>query len=304
MKAIRIFVRNIGSALKSITRNLSLSFASIICTTITLLIVGIALVLTINVNNFTDDLEGTMTILVFVKTDATEEELSTIKSKILEIKNIKSDEIIYKDKETIKQETLAKTEDNSTLYTILSNWKEEDNTLESEFVVTVKNIEELSKTAETLKTIDNVTNVIYSESVLERMIPVFNAIKKVTWIIIAGLIVVTVFLICNTIRLTVFARRNEIDIMRLVGNSNFVIKLPFVIEGLFLGIIGSIIPIVSVVWGYIYVYDKFEGYLFTNFIKMIEPIPFTIYISLVLLAIGSFVGMIGSYVTVKKHLKI
>lgn len=304
MKAIRIFVRNIGSALKSITRNLSLSFASIICTTITLLIVGIALVLTINVNNFTKDLEGTMTILVFVKTNATEEELSTIKSKILEIKNIKSDEIIYKDKETIKQETLAKTDENSTLYTILNNWSEEDNTLESEYIITVKNIEELTKTAETLKTIDNVTNVIYSESVLERMIPVFNAVKKLTWVIIAGLIVVTIFLICNTIRLTVFARRNEIDIMRLVGNSNFVIKLPFVIEGLFLGIIGSIVPIISVVWGYIYVYDKFEGYLFTNFIKMTEPMPFTIYISLVLLAIGSFVGMLGSYVTVKKHLKI
>ena len=111
MKAIRIFVRNIGSALKSITRNLSLSFASIICTTITLLIVGIAFVLTINVNNFTKDLENTMTILVFIDTNATQDELSTIKSKILEIKNIKSDEIIYKDKETIKAETISNTEE-------------------------------------------------------------------------------------------------------------------------------------------------------------------------------------------------
>ena len=89
MKAIRIFVRNIGSALKSITRNLSLSLASIICTTITLLIVGIAFVLTTNVNNFTKNLEDTMTILVFVDTNATADELSTIKSKILEIKNVK-----------------------------------------------------------------------------------------------------------------------------------------------------------------------------------------------------------------------
>ncbi len=304
MKAIRIFVRNIGSALKSITRNLSLSLASIICTTITLLIVGIAFVLTTNVNNFTKNLEDTMTILVFVDTNATADELSTIKSKILEIKNIKSDEIIYKDKETIKQETLERSDENSTLYAILSNWKEEDNTLESEFVLTVKNIEELNETAESLKTIDKVNNVIYSETVVEKMIPVFNAVKKVTWIIIGGLIIVTVFLICNTIRLTIFARRTEIEIMRLVGNSNFVIKLPFVIEGLFLGIIGSIIPIISVTWGYIYVYDKFEGYLFTNFIKMAAPMPFTIYVSLVLIGIGSIVGMFGSYTTVKKYLKI
>lgn len=304
MKAIRIFVRNIGSALKSITRNLSLSFASIICTTITLLIVGIAFVLTINVNNFTKDLENTMTILVFIDTNATQDELSTIKSKILEIKNIKSDEIIYKDKETIKAETISNTEENSTLYTILNNWSEDDNTLESEFVLTVKDIGELKETAEALKTIDKVTNVIYSESVVEKMVPVFKAIKKVTWVIIGGLIVVTIFLICNTIRLTIFARRTEIEIMRLVGTSNFVIKLPFVIEGLFLGIIGSIIPVAAVTWGYIYAYDKLEGYLFTNFIKMAQPMPFTIYVSLVLVGIGAIVGMVGSYTTVKRYLKI
>ncbi len=304
MKAIRIFVRNIGSALKSITRNLSLSFASIICTTITLLIVGIAFVLTINVNNFTKDLENTMTILVFIDTNATQDELSTIKSKILEIKNIKSDEIIYKDKETIKAETISNTEENSTLYTILNNWSEDDNTLESEFVLTVKDIGELKETAEALKTIDKVTNVIYSESVVEKMVPVFKAIKKVTWVIIGGLIVVTIFLICNTIRLTIFARRTEIEIMRLVGTSNFVIKLPFVIEGLFLGIIGSIIPVAAVTWGYIYAYDKLEGYLFTNFIKMAQPMPFTIYVSLVLVGIGAVVGMVGSYTTVKRYLKI
>lgn len=304
MKAIRIFVRNIGSALKSITRNLSLSFASIICTTITLLIVGIAFVLTININNFTKDLENTMTILVFIDTNATQDELSTIKSKILEIKNIKSDEIIYKDKETIKAETISNTEENSTLYTILNNWSEDDNTLESEFVLTVKDIGELKETADALKTIDKVTNVIYSESVVEKMVPVFKAIKKVTWVIIGGLIVVTIFLICNTIRLTIFARRTEIEIMRLVGTSNFVIKLPFVIEGLFLGIIGSIIPVAAVTWGYIYAYDKLEGYLFTNFIKMAQPMPFTVYVSLVLVGIGAIVGMVGSYTTVKRYLKI
>ena len=113
MKAIRIFVRNIGSALKSISRNISLSAASIICTTITLLIVGIAMVVTSNINNFTKDLENTLSIIVYVDKDASEEDLTTIKSKMLEIKNIKSDEIILKDKEKLKEETLAKTDENN-----------------------------------------------------------------------------------------------------------------------------------------------------------------------------------------------
>ena len=92
--------------------------------------------------------------------------------------------------------------------------------------------------------------------------------------------------------------------MRLVGISNFVIKLPFVIEGLFLGIFGSIIPIIASIWGYTIMYDELEGHLFTNLIKMIEPFPFTIYLSLILLVVGAVVGMIGSYTTVRKYLKI
>ena len=136
------------------------------------------------------------------------------------------------------------------------------------------------------------------------MIPVFDVVEKVTLVIMGGLLFVTILLICNTIKLTIFARRSEIEIMRLVGISNFVIKLPFVIEGLFLGIFGAIVPIIASIWGYTLMYDSLEGYLFTNFIKMIEPFPFTIYLSGILLIVGAVVGMIGSYATVRKYLKI
>lgn len=304
MKAIRIFRRNIGNAVKSIFRNFSLSIASVMCTTITLVIVALAIVFSANVNSFTKDIENTLSIFAFVDKNATEEEISTIKSRILEIKNIKSDELVYKDKEMLKEETLKNTDEGTTIYNIMKSWTPETNPLESEFIIYVKDVEDLKSTANTLKKIDKITNVTYSEDVVDNMIPVFRVVERVTWIIIIGLIIVTVFLICNTIKLTIFARRNEIEIMRLVGTSNFVIKLPFVIEGLFLGIIGSIVPIAATIWGYIIAFDKLEGYLFTNFIKMISPMPFTIHVSLALLVIGSVVGMIGSYITVRKYLKI
>lgn len=304
MKAIRIFRRNVANAFKSIFRNFSLSIASIICTTITLVIVSIAMIVSVNVNSFTKDLASTLTILVYVDKNATEDDINSIKSKLLEIKNIKSDELLYKDKETLKEETMQKTDKNSSLYSIMKTWTKETNPLESEFIISVKSIEELEETATTIEKIDKISNVQYSESVVKKMIPVFDIVKKVTIAIIIGLIVVTIFLICNTIKLTIFARKNEIEIMRLVGTSNFVIKLPFVIEGLFLGIIGSIIPIVATIWGYIISYDKLEGYFFTNFIKMVNPMPTMIYISLALLLIGSLVGMLGSYTTIRKYLKI
>lgn len=304
MKAIRIFRRNIANAVKSIFRNFSLSVASIICTTITLVIVGLAIIFSANVNNFTKNIEDTLTILVFVDKEATTEDINLIKSKILEIKDVKSDELVYKDKETIKNETLENTDKSSTLYSIMKSWTEETNPLESEFVVSVKNVESLKRTANTLEKIDKVSNVQYSEDVVNNMIPLFNVVEKVTIVIIIGLIVVTVFLICNTIKLTIFARKNEIEIMRLVGTSNFTIKLPFVIEGLFLGILGSVIPILATIWGYIFAFDKLEGHLFTNYIKMITPIPFVFYASILLLIIGGIVGMFGSYITVRKYLKI
>jgi len=304
MKAIRIFRRNVRNAFKSIFRNFSLSVASITCTIITLIIVAISVVFAANINLFTSDLEKTLTIIAYVDKNATEEDISAVKSRLLEIRNIKSDELLYKDKETIKEETLKKTDKNSALYAVMNNWTKETNPLESEFVITVKDVTELSETASSIESINNVTNVKYSESVVKKMIPVFDVIEKVTLVIMCGLLFVTILLICNTIKLTIFARRNEIEIMRLVGISNFVIKLPFVIEGLFLGIFGSIIPIIASIWGYTLMYDKLEGYLFTNFIKMIEPFPFTIYLSVLLLIVGAIVGMIGSYTTVRKYLKI
>ena len=304
MKAIRIFGRNIHNALKNITRNVSLSAASIICTTITLTIVAIAIVVSANINKYTKDLEGALDIIVYVEKDATKEDISTIKSKILDIKNIKSDELIYKSKEDIKKEQLSKTEEGTAIYKVIDSWTEETNPLKSEFIVTVKSQDEVKETVKTLEKIDNVAEVQFQEDIIDKMLPVFDVIEKVTLTIIIGLIVVTVFLICNTIKLTIFARKNEIEIMRLVGTSNFVIKLPFVIEGLFLGFIGSIIPIIATIWGYILCFDKLEGYLFVNTIKMIEPMPFVIMVSLVLLGIGCLVGMFGSYTTVRKYLKI
>lgn len=304
MKIIRIFIRNVESAFKSIFRNFSLSIASVVCTTITLVIVALAIIVAANVNSFTKDIGDSLTIIAFVDSKASDEEIAKVKSSLLEINNIRSDELLFKSKEDIKNETLENTEKGSTVYNIISSLTTDNNPLESEFIVSVKNIEKLKSTATSIEKIDKVTKVKYSDSVVDKMIPVFDIVKKITIGIILGLIVVTVFLICNTIKLTIFSRRSEIEIMRLVGTSNSVVRLPFVIEGLFLGIIGSIVPILVTVWGYIIAYDKLEGHLFSNVIKLIDPMPFVIYISIVLVVIGGIVGMLGSYRTVRRYLKI
>ena len=304
MKLFRIFFRNVKNAFTSIFRNFSLSIASITCTAITLTIVAIAMIVSVNVRKFTKDVADTLTIIVFVEKDATQAEIDTIKSELIAIDEIKADEIEYKDKEKIKEETLEKTKKGSTVYTVMSSWTPETNPLEPEFIVSVKDIKYIDSTANKISKINKVKNVKYSESVVKKMIPLFSFVKRLTIAIIIGLVLVTMFLIWNTIKITIFARRSEIEIMRLVGTSNAVVKLPFVIEGLFLGIIGSIIPIIITIWGYTILYDKMEHHLFSNVLEMVKPMPATLYISGIILIVGALVGMIGSYGTVRKYLKI
>ena len=139
---------------------------------------------------------------------------------------------------------------------------------------------------------------------VEQLVSVFDTVRKVTVAIVIALIIVTAFLIANTIKITIMSRKREIEIMRLVGASNINIKIPFIFEGLLLGVFGAIIPMALTVYGYTALYDHFGGQLFTNFIKLIEPEPFIYYASLGLLVIGMLVGMFGSARAVRKYLKI
>jgi cell division transport system permease protein len=133
---------------------------------------------------------------------------------------------------------------------------------------------------------------------------IFDIVEKVLIAIVILFVIVTAFLIANTIKLTIFSRRKEIEIMRLVGASNSNIRLPFIIEGLFIGIFGAIIPILLSIYGYDSLYNFFGGRIYNSFLQLVNPQPFVYIISLILLGIGIFVGMIGSARAVRKYLKI
>ena len=139
---------------------------------------------------------------------------------------------------------------------------------------------------------------------VDSMISIFKIVKNILIVIVIALVIVTAFLIVNTIKITIFSRQEEIEIKRLVGASNISIKQPFVIEGLIIGMLGSIIPMIVTIYGYSYLYDKTGGKMFSQFIKLVKPFPFSIYVSLILLAIGVLVGMYGSNRAVRKYLKI
>lgn len=299
MKPFRMLGRSIRDAFKSVVRNFSLSLASISCITITLIIVAVAIIASFNVQNFTKEIESDMTIVVFLDNEATEEDVETIKGRLENIGNV--DEYTFQSKVDVKKQMQAESE---IFDRVLDEWDDNESPLKDTFQVKVKEIEKIGSTADKIKNIDKVSVVRYGEGMVDKMITAFSSIEKVTYGIVIALVLVTVFLIINTIKLTISARKREISIMRLVGASNFTIKTPFIIEGMILGIFGSIIPILITTYGYLAFYNHFDGYLFSELIQLIKPEPFMYTTSLIVLVIGILVGMIGSASAVKKYLKV
>ena len=299
MKFFRLLRRSIRDAFKSVFRNFSLSLASISCITITLIIVAVSIVVTFNVQNFTKEMEKDLTIVVFLDTDTTEEEVEEIRDKLESMSNVES--LTYQSKASVKEEM---SQENEVFNEVMSTWDDEDNPLKDTFQVKVKVVERISNTAKKIEKIDKVSSVKYGEGMVDNLIEAFEAAQNVSYGMVIALILVTVFLIINTIKLTIFSRKREISIMRLVGASNFTIKTPFIIEGMVLGLLGSIIPILIVCFGYIALYNHFDGYLYSRMITLIEPEPFIYMVSGIVLVIGIIVGMIGSASAVRKYLKV
>lgn len=299
MRGIRTIKRYIRDAAKSVVRNFSLSLASISCIAITLIVVSFSIIVSYNVENFTELIRKDVTMIIFLDSDTTKNEASKVESAIRNTGNV--EKLSFKTKQEQAEETAK---ENEVFEAIIGEWTDETNPLLDSFELKVKDVDNIKETAKKIKAIDKVNTVSYGEDMVDQLITIFNVVKKVSIGAVIALIVVTAFLIANTIKLAIYARKREIEIMRLVGASNISIKVPFVIEGLFLGLIGSIIPIIITIYGYSSLYKFFDGKLFSTLAKLIEPTPFVYLASLLLAIIGVLVGMFGSWQAVKKYLKI
>lgn len=300
MKLFRQLKRYFRDAFKSVFRNFPLSLASVSCITITLIVVAASIIITYNVENFAESIRKDVTIVVFLEKEVTDKEIKQIEKEIKDTNNIEKLEFISK-----KQAAENTKKENVIFQTIVNGWTEETNPLLDSFKIKVKDVDSIKDTVDKIKRINKVDIVNYGEDIVDQLLVVFKVIEKISIGTVVALILVTAFLITNTIKLAIFARKTEIEIMRLVGASNIAIKIPFIIEGLFIGFLGAIIPIIITVVGYNKLYEFFGGKLFSSSLaKLIEPTPFVINISLLLVIIGMLVGMIGSYKAVKKHLKI
>ncbi len=299
MKILRLLKTGIIDAFKGVFRNFSLSIASIFSIVVMLLLVSIAIILSTNLNNITKQIESDITIVVFMQKDSTPEQKESLENKLNKLDNVK--EFKFQSKASIKEQM---SRDSDTYKAILSQFNDTDVPLKDTYLVKVDDVRYIGDTAKEINDNSEVSAVQYGEGMIEQLVSVFSIIEKITYGVVIGMVLVSAFLISNTIKITIYSRRTEIDIMRLVGTSNFAIRFPHVIEGLIIGILGSIIPITATIYGYTILYTKMDGYIFSRMFVLINPYGFVYVISFALLVIGSIVGMFGSYRAVRKYLKI
>lgn len=301
MKMFRILGRSFSNAFKSLIRNFSLTMASIICTIITLVLVSIGLLLSYNVREITDNIEKELTVVIFMEKDAKKEDIQKVKSDLEKIDNVQS--VIYKSREDTKNEF----KNDEKWSSIVNTLSEDDNPFQDSFELVIKDVRDINETVTTIKNMEHIEMVKYGESSVNELISIFDGIKVGTLALVGGLVLVTIVLITNTIKITIFSRKREIDIMRLVGTSNTVIRLPYLIEGALIGIIGSIIPIMFTIFGYTMLYEKFTGLTVSNIIgviKLSSPDGIIYNASLFILLLGTIVGMFASGLAVRKHLTV
>ena len=248
----------------------------------------------------TKHVSSNISIVVFLDGKSDENDLSRIKSSIERLDNV--EEITFKSKQEYAKE-IKNMDDRFSL--IVDSWTDTTIPLLDSYEVKVKDIEKIKDTADKIKKMDKVSSVNFGEEYIESVITIFGVIEKVCIGGVVALVLVTAFLITNTIKLAIFSRKTEIEIMRLVGASNMAIKIPFLIEGSFIGLFGSIIPIIIMAYGYNTLYNYLGGQLFSSSLgKLVAPYPFILWTSLLLLLIGLLVGMFGSSRAVRKYLKI
>ncbi|MBQ3384850.1 MAG: permease-like cell division protein FtsX [Erysipelotrichaceae bacterium] len=293
----RLIGRHFKEAFQGIFRHFSSSLNSITAVTVTLVLVSLLTLIIGNVSQITRSIEGEIKIFVTVEESIEDDEIPALTRKIENVEGVSRAEFSNKDTELDKLITSFGEE--GKLFEIYR----EDNPLHRAFIVSLKEGYIISDVAARLEKIDGLMEVNFGGISTEEFLKILNGVRQGGYVLVAALTLVAIFLIQNTINQTIFNRRLEISIMRQVGASNSYIRQPFVIEGIFIGIMGSVLPVLATIFGYKYVYEAVGGQLVSGMLALQPVNPFAYYVSAFLVAVGIIVGLIGSFLSVNKHLR-
>mgnify|MGYP001851115245 CR=1 FL=1 len=294
-----IFGYLIGEGFSNVFKNKKSTGASLVIMCATMIIFGVFLILGENINHFVDNLKADQGFSVFIKVDATQEEIDKVGEEIRAIDGVNTVDFVSKDDAlNIMRERLKDTRG------VLDVFDKE--LLKTSYTVTVTDLAKSKDIQNQINGIENVVKIESSDETVSALINIANGIRIVTGVILLLLIIISVFIISNTIKLTVHARRKEISIMKYVGATNGFIRWPFVVEGMIIGIIASLISIVIVGGAYNFIANEMVNAEFMQLINgsLVSFNDMLSSIIMVYMLLGIGIGALGSVISMRKYLKV
>lgn len=289
----------IGEGFSNVFKNKKSTGASLIIMCATMIIFGIFLILGENINSFVEEIKLEQGFQVFLKTDATSEEIQEVGDKIRSLNGVN----------TVEQKTKE-----DAVNIMKERLNDEDGILDGldpeifseSFIVKLTDLNLSQEIQNQILEFDNVKKITSSDQTVSTLLSIAKAIKLITGIILILLVIISIFIISNTIKLTVHARRKEISIMKYVGATNNFIRWPFIVEGMIIGIIASLISIIIVGGAYSLIADQAVNASFMQIMNM-SLVGFSDMISSIIfvyMLLGIGIGAIGSVISMRKYLKV
>lgn len=292
LKSIPFHIKSAG---KSLIRHFVMTLSASSAVMVTLVLLAAFLLIVGNVSGFADNIENDIRIHVVLKEGIeSEADIEQAKSQIMSVNGVKEAEFSSKENE-LRLWILEKGE-------IFSAYSGENNPLHNAFFVSVTDANVIEQITQNIRNLDTTDNAIYGGNSIAQLVELLNTIRSGIIIFVVLLGMLALFLISNTIKMAIYARTSEIAIMRNVGATNSFIKTPFMMEGMVIGLIGSIIPCILTYFGYEYLYNTMGGQLFSNVFALQPMIPFTYEIMGILILSGAIVGLLGSLLSTTRYL--
>lgn len=279
----------------SLKRNSWMSFASIGTVAVSLFVFGMFLILVMNMNRMVSSLESQVEISVYVKDEVSDSGIRALEERITQMQGVES--VRYVDREMAMTRFRDRLGDQQFLLDSLG----ESNPLPNSFEVRVIRPDMVRTAAEAIAEMPGVETAKYGQDVVEHLFDITRLVRLFGLALMFVLAMATLFIISNTIRLTVFARRKEVAIMKYVGATDWFIRWPFLLEGIVLGCLGGIVAALVLRGAYRMIAAKIYDTL--AFFPLIPENPFLHYVTAAILVCGMFVGALGSTISLKKFLK-
>ena len=291
----------VGEGFSNVLKNKKSTGASLMIMCATMIIFGVFLILGENINHFVKEIESAQGIQVFIKNEATQEQIEDLEQKIRKIDGVSKTEFVSK--EAALNQMKERFGDKKDL---LEGYEGENNIFTASYIVSLTDLK-LSKTVQDqILTFDMVKKITSKDETVNTLINIANVVKIGTVALLILLIMISIFIIANTIKLTVHARRKEISIMKYVGATNGFIRWPFIVEGMIIGVLASALSIIII------------GIAYTLMAEQLVNIPFMKVINLSLLSfsdmfnsiifvymsLGIGIGALGSVISMRKYLKV